>query len=72
MPERGRLILGRKLDERIVIETESGELILVQLMETRPGRCRLCIDAPRDVTITREELLSPAEARALPPKARAS
>lgn len=50
------LVLSRKRDQAIVIETASGERIVVRVARASQ-LVRLAIDAPRDVRIVREELL---------------
>jgi len=47
------LVLARKIDESIVI----GENITVKIISIEKGVVKLGIDAPRDVTIIRNELL---------------
>jgi carbon storage regulator len=46
------LVLSRKKDEKIVI----GDKITVMVIEIRGDKVRLGIDAPRDVTVHREEV----------------
>lgn len=46
------LVLSRKPGERILIGPE----ITVTLVRVGPNNCRLGIEAPRDVSIVREEL----------------
>jgi carbon storage regulator len=52
------LVLTRKLNERIMI----GDDICVTVVRIEGGQVRLGVEAPRDVTIAREELLAPAAA----------
>ena len=47
------LVLARKLDESIVI----GEDITIKIISVDKGVVKLGIDAPRDVSIVRNELL---------------
>lgn len=47
------LVLSRKKQQSIVIDGR----IVVTLIDVRPGKVRLGIDAPPDVTIVRTELL---------------
>lgn len=47
------LVLTRKLDQRIVI----GDDITVTILEVQGNRIRLGIEAPKEIPITREELL---------------
>ncbi len=46
------LVLSRKKDEKIVI----GDSITLMVIEIRGDRVRIGIDAPRDVTVHREEI----------------
>lgn len=46
------LVLSRKKDEKIVI----GDNITLMVIEIRGDKVRLGIDAPRDVTVHREEI----------------
>ena len=50
------LVLGRKENERIIIDGN----IVVTVVRLSGGMVRLGIDAPRDVSIKREELLTGA------------
>jgi carbon storage regulator CsrA len=55
------LILSRRLHERIVITLPGGRDVVVTVVDLShaPGKVRLGIDAPPEVTIVREELLPP-------------
>lgn len=46
------LVLSRKKNEKIVIN----ESIVITIVDVRGDRVRIGIDAPRDVTIHREEI----------------
>jgi carbon storage regulator len=46
------LVLSRKKDEKIVI----GDKITIMVIEIRGDKVRLGIDAPRDITVHREEV----------------
>jgi carbon storage regulator len=46
------LVLSRKPGQRIVIDDD----IIITVVELRPGRVVVGIDAPRDVNIAREEV----------------
>jgi len=46
------LVLKRRDGEEIVI----GEEIRVRVLDSRPGNCRLGIEAPRNVNVRRAEL----------------
>lgn len=47
------LVLGRKVDESIVI----GDNIMIKVVSVENGVVKLGIDAPKDVSILREELV---------------
>jgi carbon storage regulator len=51
------LVLSRKLGERIVI----GDNIVVTVVKVDRNQVRLGIEAPGNVSVLREELLSPGE-----------
>lgn len=51
------LVLSRKIGEKILI----GKDITLVVVEVDRGKVRLGFDAPRDVTILREELQRPPE-----------
>ena len=51
------LILSRKIDETIIIETPSGDTIEINLIDTTRGRAKIGIDAPEDYLILREEII---------------
>lgn len=46
------LVLSRKKDERIII----GDSITIMVIEIRGDKVRLGIDAPKEVTVHREEI----------------
>lgn len=46
------LVLSRKKDERIII----GDQITIMVIEIRGDKVRLGIDAPKEVTVHREEV----------------
>ncbi len=46
------LVLSRKKDEKIII----GERIVITVVEIRGDKVRLGIDAPKDVTVHRQEV----------------
>lgn len=50
------LILNRKREERVVIETEAGERVEVTVCQISQGKVRLGFEAPRGVTIMRSEI----------------
>lgn len=47
------LVLSRKISERIVINKD----IVITVIDIERGKCRIGIDAPREVSIFRAELL---------------
>jgi carbon storage regulator len=51
------LVLSRKLGEKIFI----GENIVITVVDIDRGKIRLGIDAPRSVSIIRDDLLTPTE-----------
>jgi len=59
------LVLTRKTNQRVVIETPGGDIV-VTVTAIRTGVCRLGVEAPRGYRILRQEL-----ARRDPPPARA-
>ena len=56
------LVLTRKVGERVLI----AEGIVVQIVAAKNGRVRLGVEAPREVTVRREELLTSVEREAMP------
>jgi carbon storage regulator len=54
------LVLSRKLGEKICI----GENIVITVVDIERGKIRLGIDAPRDIPISRSELLTGDATRA--------
>lgn len=46
------LVLSRKKDEKIII----GDKITIMVIEVRGDKVRLGIDAPKDVTVHRQEV----------------
>lgn len=53
------LVLSRKLGEKIYV----GDNIVLTVVDIDRGKIRLGIEAPRDVVISREELLPEADPR---------
>ncbi len=51
------LVIKRRNGERLAI-TLGGQVVWVQVLETWEGSARLGIDAPQDVVILREEIMS--------------
>ncbi|MEY3458191.1 MAG: hypothetical protein RL215_1348 [Planctomycetota bacterium] len=56
------LVLSRKKDEKIVI----GDSITLMVIEIRGDKVRLGIEAPRDVTVHREEIYEAIRREAAP------
>lgn len=50
------LILSRKREERVVIETEAGERVEVTVCQIGEEKVRLGFEAPRGVRILRSEI----------------
>jgi sRNA-binding carbon storage regulator CsrA len=53
------LILTRRRRERVFIRLPDGRDLIVQLIETKGTRAVIRFEAPADIKIFREELLSP-------------
>lgn len=53
MSDKTRLVVSRRAGEAIVI----GGVVLIRVGATKRP-VKLCVEAPREVTITREELLT--------------
>lgn len=51
------LILTRKIDQDVMIETPSGEVIWVKVLGVERDRVKLGISAPASVTVLRSELI---------------
>ena len=49
------LVLGRTLGQKIVIKVRGVE-VKIEVVEIHPGKIRLGVDAPSEVTIHREEV----------------
>ena len=56
------LVLSRKKDEVIVI----GDNIKVMVIEVRGDKVRLGVDAPRDVSVHRQEVYDAIQAQSAP------
>jgi carbon storage regulator CsrA len=55
-----KLVLSRRLYERIVIQTSDGPIV-VEVCQLYQRRCKLAIMAPEAVKVYREELLAKGE-----------
>ena len=62
------LVLTRKKDEMIQI----GDSIVIKVISTGRGKCKLGIEAPADVRVLRGELSLLAQRFAVPPAAEAA
>ena len=51
------LILERKSNEAIIIESPSGDIIEIQILDTTRGKAKVGIEAPEDYLILRDELV---------------
>jgi carbon storage regulator len=49
------LVLARKVDEKIVCKTLSGQEVEIMVVSIRGNQVRLGINAPNDIKITRED-----------------
>ncbi len=61
------LVLSRTVGSRVRVEIPDGRFVWVVVVKIDRGKVRLGFDADRDVSITREELLSdfaPTDGRA--------
>lgn len=50
------LVLGRKLQEAVIVHLPDGREIRVVLVSAAGGQARLGFEAPQDIEIAREEL----------------
>jgi len=50
------LVLSRHVDEAIVIDAGGGRLIRIMPVAMQGDKVRIGIDAPRDITVHREEI----------------
>lgn len=57
------LVLTRKPGESVVMKTADGELIKVMLVRSSSGCSRLGVEAPRSVSVDREEIWKRKEAQ---------
>ncbi len=60
----GGLVLARKLHEKILITTESGETILISVSEITQKEIRLRFIAKREISILRTDAVQKTRARA--------
>jgi carbon storage regulator CsrA len=51
------LVLSRRNNEQITIESPNGEKIVIHIIELRNTRMKIGIDAPQDYLILRDELI---------------
>ena len=51
------LILTRRINEKIVIQTKSGEVIEVFPLGVNGSQVKIGVNAPRDTAIDREEIV---------------
>lgn len=56
------LVLERKKDEKVTVETPCGVKVEVMCVRTGTGNVRIGIDAPKAWKITREELMAEGKA----------
>lgn len=55
------LVLERKSNQSIIIETPSGDTITIHMLDTSRGKAKVGIDAPEEYLILRDELLEADE-----------
>jgi carbon storage regulator len=55
----GMLVLSRKAREGVRLLLPDGRVITLRVVQVECGKVRIGIDAPRDVEVSREELLPP-------------
>lgn len=51
------LVIGRRVDQKIYFLLPNGGQIELTMVEARAGFARIGISCPRDITISREEIL---------------
>jgi carbon storage regulator len=51
------LVLTRKVGERIRLKLGDGTVIWVVIVDIDRGKCRVGVEAPKEIAIFREELL---------------
>jgi len=51
------LVITRRIGEAFLIETPSGEMVEITILDTQGNRVRIGAAASKDITITREEAL---------------
>ena len=60
------LVLTRRIGERIRIETPSGEIIWITVVEMRGNRATLGVEAAKEVVIARDDWDGPKVAARMP------
>jgi carbon storage regulator CsrA len=50
------LVLAREINESCVLRNEAGEIVIVTVIDARPGCARLHFSAPKSVQIDRQEV----------------
>jgi carbon storage regulator CsrA len=63
------LVLSRKLDEKIMLNTEDGQKIEITVVRIESNKVRIGIEAGQGVTILRSELLERTKKPANSPRA---
>jgi sRNA-binding carbon storage regulator CsrA len=56
LPRIGRLVVERRVNESLTVISPHGETIVVQVIQARNGRVKLCTTAPTDYLLRRSEL----------------
>jgi carbon storage regulator len=57
------LVLSRTVGQRVALDMPDGTRVWVMISDVDRGRVRVGFDAPKSVTITREELLRETPAK---------
>jgi carbon storage regulator CsrA len=50
------LVIGRRVDESVTITTEAGTRITIMVCSADMGQCRLGIDCPKHLPISRDNM----------------
>ena len=61
MSENGKLTVARSEGQSIIVTTGFGEEIEITLHSFQGKQCRVTVDAPKNIGITREELIERAD-----------
>ncbi len=56
------LVLSRNIGQEIFITTPRGERIVITVVDAKPGKARIGVDAPADISVHRSEVAERIEA----------